>query len=1189
VSIGMLALTLVVFVRPRIAIADVNEVFDLSLPNPGVLSLGAPYGARSRLPQNVFPAFVGDIDADGFADFLVKYRDGRISPYTALVYGGVHLSGGEAALAELPQTRLIHSESTDGFRSNADQPYSGAGDFDGDGFGDFLISAYLWSDGDRQFLGRALLIFGQRERPEEVELESLPGEAVRSVLFVSGQERSAVGTTVAAVGDLNADGHGDIAIVANGPGYENGELGAYRVSVAFGGSKLPDVVDISEIGTRVPGVVLHGAFGDRGSVLGDYVGLSRNVEAAGDINGDGVDDLVSGAYWATRELQEAGLVYLSFGSPSLGGNRLLGDPTLGTEIRGTERFSRFGFDVAGVGDVDGDGLDDVLVGQPSAGGGETPGVVFLIYGRRDWPPVLWSDDDSLRRLEVHSTGPLAAQGGYGWLGWWVDGAGDQNGDGFADLLFSAPGRMEGFDTTKGAVYLVFGGPSLPALASDLEVGTPSLPGLKIRSRREMILLGEGGDASGDLDGDGQPDFITVSSRYVGIDALAPEESAIDVFFGGRFLSEDLRLHEVEPSEGPRSGGLRVELRGSGFRGGERVFFGEVEASEVEVLDSARIEALIPAQGEGVERVSVRVERAAEQAGLDDGFLYTAAAFFPDLTLDVEALRKAGHRTSVFDGLRIHVFSGLVDDDGVDDLVVHGWDEEARRILLWTFPGGRRWPERVSAGELFDHGSTIVGEDLMMFGFFVAAGADLTGDGRRDLAIGGGLDLPLIDLNSPSGKAYVVGGAADAQPARWELAEALEAGDALAFAHPECGSSRVATLETPSGVTLLAISHEALGCRGLASVVKLYAAPLDLAAAAPAPSGVIEGDPTPARNGSLEGLPRLFGAALASGGDLDGDGVADLLVGARGSRGDCYIVLGSDALLGFRGTVNELVERGLAVRLRLDIQGTDLGVTVSSAGDFNGDGLADAALSAPLAGLDGEGWSYVVFGSRSFGVERREIDLRAEDATSHVRIEGAYPGDSAGNLFSAGDFNGDGFDDVAVTGNHWRFKREEVSVVFGRADPPPVIRLRTLGARGFRIHALEGSLGGNSFNRIVAAGDFDADGQSDLAVALRLSFSPTVDRVFVIYGRAPGGARFVRGEVNGDGRSDISDAVRILEYLFLGGLDPECLDAADVDDDGLIAINDPTFLLNFLFLGGRAPPPPYPEPGVDETADGLECF
>jgi predicted outer membrane repeat protein len=85
-----------------------------------------------------------------------------------------------------------------------------------------------------------------------------------------------------------------------------------------------------------------------------------------------------------------------------------------------------------------------------------------------------------------------------------------------------------------------------------------------------------------------------------------------------------------------------------------------------------------------------------------------------------------------------------------------------------------------------------------------------------------------------------------------------------------------------------------------------------------------------------------------------------------------------------------------------------------------------------------------------------------------------------------------------------------------------------------------------------------------------------------------GPRFIRGDANDDGGVDLSDAIGILQYQFLAGEKPKCMDAADADDTGAIDLSDPIFILNYLFLAGTHPPAPGPEAcGVDPTADDLD--
>ena len=90
------------------------------------------------------------------------------------------------------------------------------------------------------------------------------------------------------------------------------------------------------------------------------------------------------------------------------------------------------------------------------------------------------------------------------------------------------------------------------------------------------------------------------------------------------------------------------------------------------------------------------------------------------------------------------------------------------------------------------------------------------------------------------------------------------------------------------------------------------------------------------------------------------------------------------------------------------------------------------------------------------------------------------------------------------------------------------------------------------------------------------------------GPQPGDTIFLRGDANGDGEVDVSDAITELAYLFRGGDGAECLDVMDANDDGEADVSDAIFILRYLFSAGAAPPAPFPEAGVDPTKDGLWC-
>ncbi len=111
---------------------------------------------------------------------------------------------------------------------------------------------------------------------------------------------------------------------------------------------------------------------------------------------------------------------------------------------------------------------------------------------------------------------------------------------------------------------------------------------------------------------------------------------------------------------------------------------------------------------------------------------------------------------------------------------------------------------------------------------------------------------------------------------------------------------------------------------------------------------------------------------------------------------------------------------------------------------------------------------------------------------------------------------------------------------------------------------------------------------DVAMRPRCLLAPAL--MVLLFSLSPAGAEspFVRGDANADGGVDLSDAVTVLFRVFLGGAEPPCLDAADADDSGSLDITDPITVLSYLFIEGRSPKSPFPECGLDPTADALGC-
>src|SRR5262245_17514076 len=156
-------------------------------------------------------------------------------------------------------------------------------------------------------------------------------------------------------------------------------------------------------------------------------------------------------------------------------------------------------------------------------------------------------------------------------------------------------------------------------------------------------------------------------------------------------------------------------------------------------------------------------------------------------------------------------------------------------------------------------------------------------------------------------------------------------------------------------------------------------------------------------------------------------------------------------------------------------------------------------------------------------------------------------------------------------------------MFGGPAIPERIELNRVGGRGLEIDGRIPFAGAGA--AVGPFGDLNGDGQTDFAFSEWDNRGSGGGSAYVIYGPY-GDKRFLRGDANRDGTVDISDAIFMLTYLFLGGAKPTCEDALDADDSGLLELTDAVYLLSHVFLGATAPPPPYPEPGLDRTADQL---
>ncbi|MBC7820333.1 MAG: FG-GAP repeat protein, partial [Planctomycetaceae bacterium] len=215
-------------------------------------------------------------------------------------------------------------------------------------------------------------------------------------------------------------------------------------------------------GTGATGFALNGV------AENDHSGGS--VQSAGDVNGDGLDDLLIGAQYADPDSRDrAGATYLVFGTvegtqASLNLADLNG--TNGFVLNGINVGDRSGCAVSGAGDVNGDGFDDLLIGALYASNFSGFGQSYVVFGGLANLDALddvtsgggTANDGRINLADLNGTNGFVLNGlvAFDYSGFAVSGAGDVNGDGFDDLLISAHrADPNGYDS--GQSYVVFGG------------------------------------------------------------------------------------------------------------------------------------------------------------------------------------------------------------------------------------------------------------------------------------------------------------------------------------------------------------------------------------------------------------------------------------------------------------------------------------------------------------------------------------------------------------------------------------------------------------------------------------------------------------------------------------------------------------------------------------------------------------
>ena len=407
-----------------------------------------------------------------------------------------------------------------------------AGDVDKDGYDDIIIGAsHHDASSSKTNTGAAYVFFGKKSGYKSgFDLDDLNGSNGFRLGGVDTNDYS--GWSVSTAGDVDGDGFDDLLMGA--PAHDIDQEGNAGQSYAYYGksSGFSSEVQLGSLG--------ESGFHIDGKKDEDYSGWS--VDTAGDMNGDGKDDLLIGAFYADSSSSaiDSGIQYVIFGKSKseFGTSVALTDlnGTDGFRLDGEATWDFAGWSVSTAGDVNGDGYDDIVIGEPR---GHNTGIphAYIYYGKSGG----YSSEVDLDALNGSNGFALAGSAG-SHLGTSVSSAGDMKGDGYDDLIIGSPYTdlhpraplqidfAAPLASSPGEAWVIFGKASNFSANTAL-TSLDDTEGFRIEGIDAGDQAGFSVSSTGDINGDGYDDII------IGAPAAANKKGESYVIFGGDFTGD----------------------------------------------------------------------------------------------------------------------------------------------------------------------------------------------------------------------------------------------------------------------------------------------------------------------------------------------------------------------------------------------------------------------------------------------------------------------------------------------------------------------------------------------------------------------------------------------------------------------------------------------------------------------------
>lgn len=447
-------------------------------------------------------------------------------------------------------TRFYDSDS---FVNYIADSVTGLGDINNDGLDDFAIAAHKAS----QFgsaSGSVFVLFGTNSGyGSSFDLENLSG--ANGFRVVGAKYNDELGWDVSAAGDINNDGYADFMVSSLLADYGGTNTGS--VYVIFG--KASGYIPEFQLGITGGQDGINGTNGFRIDGPATNTDFGYSISAAGDVNGDGFDDIIIGAKAANFTGQNgSGASYVVFGkgtafSTTMNVNSL--DGTNGFRIVDSTIYEATGYSVSGLGDINNDGYDDLIIGAPYASTNATQnGAAYVVFGQAGG----FSANLDLTSMSISQGFRLDGKYRFDQTGVSVSSAGDVNGDGYDDIIIGADDTDHN-GVHSGSAYIVFGKAGGYSATIDLESLNGS-DGFRIDGTGNLNpnistfgnSVGANVSSAGDINGDGYADLL-VGSNFSNFNSTNSGSSYVIYGHAGDFAANML-TSELDGTNGFRIDG-----------------------------------------------------------------------------------------------------------------------------------------------------------------------------------------------------------------------------------------------------------------------------------------------------------------------------------------------------------------------------------------------------------------------------------------------------------------------------------------------------------------------------------------------------------------------------------------------------------------------------------------------------------